>query len=184
MKHCPENRHGRYHLLSDASPRAVFLGHTDLDSFRTLVTVFGSREEGSSRCSSILSAVVEFSWALTIQTPCIFTMPQQPISSQSSSENTPDLSYVAQPDTQPPQLEAGNSSELDEKDGGSGTNTPSALLPPKDETTGETAHPGPGSEFVVWWNEPADQDPENPMNWSSRRKWFNIITISVISFLV
>ncbi|KAI7773785.1 hypothetical protein LA080_009881 [Diaporthe eres] len=111
-------------------------------------------------------------------------MPQQPISFRSSSKNTPNLSYVAQAETEPRRLEAGNSSELDEKDRGSGANTPSALLPPKDETTGETAQPGPGSEFVVWWNEPADQDPENPMNWSSRRKWFNIATISVISFLV
>lgn len=111
-------------------------------------------------------------------------MPQQPISFQSSSKNTPNLSYVTQPETHPRQLEAGESSELDEKDRGSGANTPSALLPPKDETAGETTHLEPGSEFVVWWNEPADQDPENPMNWSSRRKWFNIITISVISFLV
>jgi hypothetical protein len=41
-----------------------------------------------------------------------------------------------------------------------------------------------GSEFSVWWEEPVDQDPENPMNWSSTRKWVNILTISFISFLV
>lgn len=111
-------------------------------------------------------------------------MPQQAASFQPSSKDTTDLSYVAEPETGPRQLEAGESSELDEKDGGSGANTPSALLPPKDEATSETADPAPGSEFVVWWNEPADQDPENPMNWSSKKKWFNIITISVISFLV
>lgn len=40
------------------------------------------------------------------------------------------------------------------------------------------------SELLVWWDEPEDQDPDNPMNWSSTRKWINIITISVISFLV
>ncbi|KAI1848736.1 hypothetical protein JX266_005595 [Neoarthrinium moseri] len=40
------------------------------------------------------------------------------------------------------------------------------------------------AEFIVWWDEPEDQDPSNPMNWSSTRKWINILTISVISFLV
>lgn len=111
-------------------------------------------------------------------------MPHQATSFHSSSKNTSNLSYVTQPNPGPRQLEAGESSELDEKDRRSGTNTPSALLTPKDEAADETAHPGPDSEFMVWWNEPADQDPENPMNWSSRKKWFNIITISVISFLV
>lgn len=111
-------------------------------------------------------------------------MPHQPTSLQSSSKTTPDLSYVAQLEAGPRQLDAGEISELDEKDSETGTDTPSALLPPKDEATSETAQPAPGSELVVWWNEPADQDPENPMNWSSRKKWFNIITISVISFLV
>jgi hypothetical protein len=42
----------------------------------------------------------------------------------------------------------------------------------------------PSSDIVVWWDEPEDQDPENPMNWSSTKKWFNICTISVISFIV
>ena len=111
-------------------------------------------------------------------------MPHQPKSLQSSSQDTANLSYVAQAEVEPRQLEAGENSELDEKERGSGTNTPSALLPPKDEATGETAHPEPGSEFVVWWNEPAEQDSENPMNWPSRKKWLNIMTISVISFLV
>ncbi|KAK8018798.1 efflux pump rdc3 [Apiospora marii] len=36
----------------------------------------------------------------------------------------------------------------------------------------------------VWWSEPEDADPTNPMSWSSRKKWTNILTISVISFLV
>lgn len=111
-------------------------------------------------------------------------MPHRAASFQPSSKNTPNISYVTQPEARPRQLEAGENSELDEKDSGSGTNTPSALLPPKDEATSGTADSAPGSEFVVWWNEPADRDPENPMNWSSRKKWFNIITISVISFLV
>lgn len=111
-------------------------------------------------------------------------MPHQPISLQSSSKTTPNLSYEAQLEAGSRQLDAGEISELDEKDKGSGADTPSALLPPKDEAASETAHSAPGSELVVWWNEPADQDPENPMNWSSRKKWLNIITISVISFLV
>lgn len=110
-------------------------------------------------------------------------MPHQPRSPRSSSEDTPKLSYTQQ-GTGPRQLEAGENSELDEKERGSGTNTPSALLPPKDEATVEDGPTGPGSEFVVWWNEPADQDPENPLNWSSKKKWLNIMTISVISFLV
>ncbi|KAK8045557.1 hypothetical protein PG993_005581, partial [Apiospora rasikravindrae] len=36
----------------------------------------------------------------------------------------------------------------------------------------------------VGWSEPEGADPANPMNWSSRKKWTNILTISVISFLV
>lgn len=46
----------------------------------------------------------------------------------------------------------------------------------------------PGDDIAgttdVWWDEPEDEDPANPMNWSSRKKWTNILTISVISFLV
>ena len=38
-------------------------------------------------------------------------------------------------------------------------------------------------DFSVWWNEPADQDPENPMNWPSRRKWTTIGVLSGITFL-
>lgn len=41
-----------------------------------------------------------------------------------------------------------------------------------------------GSEFIVWWDEPEDQNRENPMNWSSTKKWANILVISIISFLV
>ncbi|QYT00170.1 MFS transporter/cycloheximide resistance protein [Trichoderma simmonsii] len=36
----------------------------------------------------------------------------------------------------------------------------------------------------VWWDEPEDQDPENPMNWPATKKWANFLTISVMSFLV
>ncbi len=41
-----------------------------------------------------------------------------------------------------------------------------------------------GSEFIIWWNEPEDRDRENPMNWSEGKKWVNICTISVITFVV
>lgn len=40
-----------------------------------------------------------------------------------------------------------------------------------------------GSEFEVWWNEPAEQDPENPMNWTNKKKWSNIGVMSAITFL-
>jgi hypothetical protein len=112
---------------------------------------------------------------------------QSTVSHQASSENIPNLSNATRSDAEPQQLEAGlgEHPELNEKDTGSGISTPSALLPPKNgEATSENAHREPGSEFVVWWEEPANQDPENPLNWSSRKKWLNIMTISVISFLV
>jgi hypothetical protein len=38
-------------------------------------------------------------------------------------------------------------------------------------------------EFVVYWNEPADQDPDNPLAWPSGRKWGIIATLSSITFL-
>ncbi|CZR36289.1 uncharacterized protein FPRO_03451 [Fusarium proliferatum ET1] len=37
--------------------------------------------------------------------------------------------------------------------------------------------------YSVWWEEPADRDPENPMSWSNGRKWGMIATISFLSFL-
>lgn len=39
-------------------------------------------------------------------------------------------------------------------------------------------------DFIVRWEEPEDQDPENPLNWSSFKKWSNICTIALISFVV
>lgn len=38
-------------------------------------------------------------------------------------------------------------------------------------------------EFEVYWEEPADQDPENPMNWSFARKTTIIALVSFVSFL-
>ncbi|KAF4472465.1 multidrug resistant [Fusarium albosuccineum] len=37
--------------------------------------------------------------------------------------------------------------------------------------------------FKVGWEDPADQDPENPMNWSAGRKWSIIGILSFITFL-
>ena len=38
-------------------------------------------------------------------------------------------------------------------------------------------------ENIVWWEEPADQDPSNPMAWPQRRKWGIIATMSFMTFL-
>lgn len=40
------------------------------------------------------------------------------------------------------------------------------------------------SEYLVWWDGSEGEDLENPLNWPRTRKWVNILTISVISFLV
>ncbi|CAK7210137.1 hypothetical protein SBRCBS47491_000669 [Sporothrix bragantina] len=39
------------------------------------------------------------------------------------------------------------------------------------------------AEFIVWWQEPVEQDSENPQNWTSRRKWSIITMLSFITFL-
>lgn len=35
----------------------------------------------------------------------------------------------------------------------------------------------------VFWDEPADQDPANPLNWGTTRKWLIIAMISFTTFL-
>jgi multidrug resistance protein len=55
---------------------------------------------------------------------------------------------------------------------------PPPVTSPKDEESGSQ----PDSN-VVWWDEPADQDPANPMNWSNRKKWANIGILSSVTFL-
>ncbi|CAJ0538534.1 Ff.00g065950.m01.CDS01 [Fusarium sp. VM40] len=37
--------------------------------------------------------------------------------------------------------------------------------------------------FIVGWEDPVDKDPENPMNWSSGRKWGIIGILSFLTFL-
>ncbi|KAF3761189.1 MFS general substrate transporter [Cryphonectria parasitica EP155] len=44
--------------------------------------------------------------------------------------------------------------------------------------------PAAADEFLVTWDEPADKDPANPMNWSNARKWSMVSTLSFLSFLV
>lgn len=39
------------------------------------------------------------------------------------------------------------------------------------------------SNLDVFWDEPADQDPNNPMNWTVTRKWTIVATVSFITFL-
>jgi hypothetical protein len=36
---------------------------------------------------------------------------------------------------------------------------------------------------IVDWEQPANEDPANPMNWSSGRKWLNIGIVSYICFI-
>lgn len=120
-------------------------------------------------------------------------MPPPPGSKQSSWESTPIIFQLV--DTERGQLEVGANTYPDEikekkrevakeKEEKVSANPPSTSLKSKDETNGGAAPAEPGSELIVWWDEPEDQDPENPMNWSSTRKWVNIFVISVISFLV
>jgi hypothetical protein len=35
---------------------------------------------------------------------------------------------------------------------------------------------------VVWWD--GDDDPENPMNWSERKRWSQVAIISLLTFLM
>lgn len=35
----------------------------------------------------------------------------------------------------------------------------------------------------VFWDEPADQDPTNPLNWGTTRKWLIIAMVSFTTFL-
>ncbi|OJJ48413.1 hypothetical protein ASPZODRAFT_61473 [Penicilliopsis zonata CBS 506.65] len=39
------------------------------------------------------------------------------------------------------------------------------------------------NSFSVWWEEPVEQDSANPMNWTSRRKWSIIGSVSLVTFL-
>lgn len=47
--------------------------------------------------------------------------------------------------------------------------------PEKEEVTTET------DPNMVYWSGP--DDPENPMNWSDKKKWLNIATLSVMTLV-
>jgi hypothetical protein len=49
-----------------------------------------------------------------------------------------------------------------------------------DESTIDNAD-AEADPFEVWWDGP--DDPENPMNWTEKRKWGMIMTLSLITFL-
>lgn len=54
-----------------------------------------------------------------------------------------------------------------------------------EDTKPELAAPTPPAlEFIVGWDEPETEDPNNPMNWSPWVKWANILILSVVGFLV
>jgi hypothetical protein len=120
-------------------------------------------------------------------------MPPPAVSEQASWESTPTIFQLVE--IEGGQLEAGANASPDEmtvekreaakeKVGKVSANPPSTSSSSKHESNNGAAPAEPGSELMVWWDEPEDQDPENPMNWSSTKKWVNILVISVISFLV
>ncbi|PSR80518.1 major facilitator superfamily domain-containing protein [Coniella lustricola] len=59
-------------------------------------------------------------------------------------------------------------------------NTEEAVI----DTNAETPVPSLESDkYAVTWDEPAEQDPENPMSWTVARKWSIIGILSFLSFL-
>lgn len=67
------------------------------------------------------------------------------------------------------------------------TPEPSNMAKSESDLEGATAASSPEQDpdqsLSVWWDEPAEQDPENPLNWSTGRKWGIIATLSVFAFL-
>jgi hypothetical protein len=60
------------------------------------------------------------------------------------------------------------------------------ITPPSASNEEEVAKEAPKEPvdlFEVWWDEPADQDPANPMNWPMSQKWTSIAVLSAITFL-
>lgn len=123
-------------------------------------------------------------------------MQPPPGSEQSSWGSTPTISQLVETEKEE-LLEVGASTYSDdgskekkrevakEKEEKINVNSLSAPSNPRRHEIKDGPAPAePGSELIVWWDEPLDQNPENPMNWSSTKKWANILVISVISFLV
>lgn len=55
---------------------------------------------------------------------------------------------------------------------------PAAIAP--DAGTNATS----STATLVGWEEPEHEDPINPLNWPAKRKWANVLTVSVLGFLV
>jgi len=58
----------------------------------------------------------------------------------------------------------------------------SQILEEKD-VEAQAAEVSQPDENVVWWDEPVDQDPDNPMNWGAGRKWGTIAILAFITFI-
>jgi hypothetical protein len=43
--------------------------------------------------------------------------------------------------------------------------------------------PDTTDNYSVWWTEPEDRDPDNPLNWSNAQKWSIIGVLSLLTFL-
>ncbi|KAH6634906.1 major facilitator superfamily domain-containing protein [Chaetomium sp. MPI-SDFR-AT-0129] len=64
------------------------------------------------------------------------------------------------------------------------TSSSSSELPSDESTCIAITMPSSPVAIIVSWEEPENEDPANPLNWSALVKWANILTLSVISFLV
>ncbi|KAF1980869.1 MFS general substrate transporter [Aulographum hederae CBS 113979] len=53
-----------------------------------------------------------------------------------------------------------------------------ATVAPVDDESDAVSDPN-----IVWWKEPANLDPENPKNWSEKKKWGTIAIVSSITFI-
>lgn len=112
-------------------------------------------------------------------------MASTPTQIRSSGENTTSISSLTGTTEALTLVEVGATTCPEGKEGIFGApECLSASLALLENTLGGVAHSEPDSQFIVWWEEPEDQDPENPRNWSPWMKWTNIITISLISFVV
>lgn len=68
-------------------------------------------------------------------------------------------------------------------DADSPTNSGVYQTPEEKEAQLEALEASPRDQNIVWWDEPVDQDPENPMNWGAGRKWSTIAVLSLITFI-
>lgn len=62
-------------------------------------------------------------------------------------------------------------------------NDTAGISPPNNAEDKKTAASPAEQNLEVWWDEPVDQDPLNPMNWPASQKWRMIAVLSSITFL-